>query len=128
MKAIFEFEKTEKYPLKEVLENCDYTIPNPQKMIDDAFDKVQHQKVMRYINEILLVLEKHNPEYKIVKVLPKYLKEGIDIIPFKVIFQIQVDYNSKKIKIDELTLWKEKLYGFDKFISDYKPTKVWLKP
>ena len=97
-------------------------------MIDDAFDKVQHQKVMRYINEILLALEKHNPEYKIVKVLPKYLKEGIDIIPFKVIFQTQVDYNNKKIKVDELTLWKDKLYGFDKFISDYKPTKVWLKP
>ena len=128
MKIIFEFERKEQYPLKEVIEKCDHTIPNPQEMIDRAFEQVQHEKAKRCINEILLALEKHNPKYKVVIILPKYLKENVSLINFRIIFQVQIDYNNKKIKVSEPTLWKDKLYGFDKFISDYNPTKVWITP
>ena len=128
MKVIFEFERKEQYPLKEVIEKCDHTIPNPQEMIDRAFEQVQHEKAKRYINEILLALEKHNPEYKVVKILPKYLKEDVDTINFKIIFQIQVEYNNKKIKVSESTLWKDSLPGFQKFIEEYKPSKIWITP
>jgi len=131
---IFEFEKSEKYDINEIIFNLDYTISNPKEMFDKSFERVQQEKVKKYVNEVIDIFKKSNIdfEYKIVKVLPKYLTEGIDKIPFKVIFQIkfQKDIKDKKFIKNtetEFALLKDEVTGIKKLINSISPNKIFYK-
>jgi hypothetical protein len=132
---VLEFEKKEIYPLSEIIEILDYSIPNPDDMLNKAFTQIQNEKVKRYLNEVLMILDENNIhyEYKIVKILPKYLQDGIDKIPFRLIFQIKLNKQIKdkkftsKFQNNEFQLIKESIPGLKKLIEILKPSKIFIK-
>jgi hypothetical protein len=132
---VFEFERKEQYPLKEIIELIDYTIPNPEKMLETAFEQKQNEKVKRYVYEVENILENHHFDYqiKITKVLPKYLKDGVDIINFRVIFQALIEKEIKqktfinKWQNEEFQLCKDEIPGLKKLIEELKPAKIFIR-
>jgi len=133
---IFEFEKSEKYPISEIFDKIDYSNHfSSNNLIDDAFFEVQNEKIEKYINQIKNYLDENKIkyEYKIIKVLPKYLKENIDEINFKIIFQIKFEKDIKdksflkKYQNNDFKLIKENIPGIKKMIEILNPNKIFIK-
>jgi len=124
MIIILNYEKTEKYNISEIFDKLDYTNPNPLLMIDKSFEEVQKEKAKKYINEVKSILDKYKLKYsyEIEKILPKYLKEGIGEINFKVVFTFKIEKNTKNknpkslssIGLKELEKTNPKLVFFNK--------------
>jgi len=133
---VFEFEKSEKYPISEIFEKIDYSNHLSSKnLIDDAFFEVQNEKVEKYISQIKNYFDnnKIKYEYKIIKILPKYLKENIDEINFKIIFQFKFEKDIKdktfikKYQNTDFKLIKENIPGLKKIIENLNPNKIFIK-
>jgi hypothetical protein len=132
---VFEFERGEQYPLSEIIKKVDYSISNPEKLLEKAFEDTQKEKLNRYITEVKLIFDEFNIFYdiKVVKILPKYLKGGVDKINFKTIFQVKFEKEIKnksfikKVQNEEFMLFREEIPGLEKLIEKTNPSKIFIK-
>jgi len=128
---VFEFNFKEERIIEEIYEYVDYTLETIKETYDDAFFRWRDELLTNKINNLKNYFKDYKYEIKVLKVLPKYLKEDTEIIYFNSIIQIKIQKEmsvsfAKKHKYNEFTKIKD-LPGFNNILKNSSLKNIYIK-